>query len=136
MDKKKAGRRNLRTMVKAAAIAGAVIIAGSTACYTNPAFAEKIPILGSIFEQVEDNVLYSGKYSKEVHIKNLQTEETTLDGKIYSATSSGTTITASEIYSDGYSVYLTVKIESENGGFNSTTSHFTTRFGEKNAQSL
>lgn len=136
VDKKKAGRNTSRTMVKAAAIAGAVIIAGSTVCYTNPAFAAKIPILGSIFEQVEDNVSYSGKYSKDVDIKSLPTEETTLNGKIYSATSNGTTITASEIYSDGYSVYLTVKIESENGGFSNATSYFTTRFGEKKAQSL
>ena len=133
--------------MKVAAIAGAVVIGGAALCYTNPVIAAKVPIIGKIFEQVEDNVSYSGKYSKDKEVKTVQkkenqsaavdeAEEIKLKGKDYTATSNGTKISASEIYSDGYSVYLTVNIKSEKGGFNKAASYYTTRFGEKTAQSL
>ena len=36
---------------------------------------------------------------------------------VCTASDQGLTITASEVYSDGYSIYLAVEVESEEGGF-------------------
>lgn len=117
--------------VKAAAIAGAIVIGGTAFCYTNPVVAAKIPIIGKIFELVEDNVEFSGKY---VHKETLQDE--TKGSNVYTAESNGVTVKASEVYSDGYSVFLTTEIRVENGGMNNVESSYTSRFGKTKSQYL
>ena len=49
-------------IVLAAAVTAAVIGIGGLG-YFNPAFAAKIPLIGKIFEKIEDDVVYSGDYS-------------------------------------------------------------------------
>lgn len=115
----------------AAAVAAAVIGIGGLG-YFNPALAAKIPLIGKIFEKVEDDITYSGDYTensivltKEDHAGNLDTQE-------YSASDQGITLTASEVYCDGYSIFLTVNIEAEDADFTHIPEHYTGMYAEDN----
>ena len=128
-------KRTRRTWMKAAVVAGVVTVGGSLFCYHNPAIASHIPIIGNIFEQVENDVSYAGDYEKkEVLNGTTKTAEKDSDKAmqegVYTAKSKGITITASEVYCDGYSVYLTAKVEAEKGGFENIPEYYTRRFGE------
>ena len=67
----------------------------------NPAFASSIPLIGGIFEKLQDKINFSGNY------------------KDYSSNineishSNGTSVTISEALCDGESLYITYKIESK-----------------------
>lgn len=132
------------TMIKAAAIAGVLVTAAGVFSYTNPVAAAKLPLIGHIFAQVEDDMTYSGDYQNTTVLADetaqpaptQQKADTDKKTGVFTATDRGFTITASEVYSDGYSVYLAAKIESENGGFSSIPAHYTRRFEEKTSQSV
>lgn len=127
----RAGRKTSgNTWIKAAAVAGVLIAGVSMLAVSNPVAASKLPIIGRIFETVGDDVVYSGDYSA----KKVLQDESHPDPILVQ--DQGITITASEVYSDGYSVYLAAKIESEKGGFDQISSHYTRRFEEKTSQSI
>lgn len=135
----------------AAAAAGALLTCAGVLSYTNPAAASKIPIIGKIFEQVGNDVTYSGNYAKKEVLHNTAPEKSS-DSKnakqtpanadekapegVYSAENNGIAITASEVYCDGYSIYLTAQIDSKQGGFYNIPSHYTRRFGEKTSKTI
>lgn len=104
-------------MKLAASVAAAgVIFAGI--CYTNPVLAAKIPLIGKIFEKVQQETMFPGDYSQKAEILNSENEDGTENTKKeYTVEDSGLTFTASEIYCDGMSVFLTAEVQSEQGGF-------------------
>ena len=128
--------------MKAAAVAG--ILAAGTAVFgfADPVAASQLPIIGQIFERVAGNVTYSGDYTeKTVLQEDAQTPEAKeqtggKDESVYSASDNGITVTASEVYSDGYSIYLAVEVEAEEGSFSNIPSYYTRRFEEKASQML
>lgn len=123
---KQIGKRLKTWAVTAAAILAVFVIGGSIACYHNPVLASKFPLIGTIFWQVEDNVSYSGVYSNFEQLSDNNQKETAgeeMEQDLYCTSSNGIKITASEIYSDGFSVYITMKIESEAGGFETISSY-------------
>lgn len=123
-----------KTWIKAAAAVGILVACGGVFCYNNPVAASNLPIIGKIFEQVEEDVTYSGDYAKKEVLQDVIQVEDTAEKSVYTAKNKGITITASEVYCDGYSIYLTAKIESKKGGFNNIPSYFTRRFGDKTSQ--
>ena len=137
------------TAVKAAAAAGVLVAAATVFSFANPVAAAKLPLIGHIFEQVSGDATYSGDY-KNVTVLPDVPENTSADanqqrqadaaageeGGVYRAASNGVTVTASEIYSDGYSVYLTAEIKSEAGGFSHIPAHYTRQFEETTSQSI
>lgn len=103
--------------IKYAVSAAAVVIVGTTACCTNSALAAKIPFIGRIFEEVQQISTFSGKYDDKSTILTTEDVDTnTLSNSDYSVTSAGVTFTASEIYCDGLSLFLTAEIDVEQGG--------------------
>ena len=48
-----------------AVAAAAVLITGIVICYSNPALASKIPLIGRIFAKIEQEVPFSGNYSEK-----------------------------------------------------------------------
>ena len=110
--------------VAAAAVAAAVIGIGGLG-YFNPVLAAKIPLIGKIFEQVEDEIIYSGDYSDKGTILTNEDHAGNLDTSDYSVSEQGITLTASEVYCDGYSIFLTVNIESEDAEFTHIPEHYT-----------
>ena len=109
-----------KTFKYAAAAAALTMAAGITLCYSNPALAAKIPFIGKIFEEVEHEIPFSGDYSEKAGIL-AETAGKDEDGNPIAApgievSDGGITVTASEIYCDGLSVFLTAQIEAEQGG--------------------
>lgn len=134
-------------VMKAAVIAGVFAAAAGIFSCANPVAAAKLPLIGHIFDQVADSATYSGDYQNKTVLPETAGEGTPadtpesgtqagMDNGIYKATANGVTVTASEVYSDGYSVYLTAKIESGAGGFADIPAHYTRRFGETTSQSV
>ena len=110
--------------VLAAAVTAAVIGIGGLG-YFNPAFAAKIPLVGKIFEKIEDDVTYSGDYSEKGTVLTNEDHAGSLDTADFTVSDQGITLTASEVYCDGYSVFLTVNIESEDADFTHIPRHYT-----------
>lgn len=126
--------------IKAAALATAVLALGTGFCYVNPVLAEKIPIIGKIFEYVEEDITFSGSYKEKGSILTEEEQGTdeTADAS-YTVEDQGVEITASEIYCDGYSVFLTARVWVEKGGLLNIPAHYTSRFAgedETTAQSI
>lgn len=67
----------------------------------NPALASKIPIIGGVFENIQDNIGFSGDYSKYATSVN----QTVNSGDLG--------VTLSEVLCDGQSLYVTFKVESK-----------------------
>ena len=120
-DTKSLKRRSYKAVAGIAA-AGAVF---STICITNPALAEEIPLIGSVFARIGTSLGFAGDYEKYASKLEEQTEDTegvkTEDskGKIdredstYSKTSNGITITMNEVYCNDTALNLAFTVESE-----------------------
>lgn len=79
-------------------------------CYANPALASNLPIIGSIIQLIENKTEYPGSYDQMKPIT--KNEESLL-----STDDNGIKITASEVYSDGFSIYVTMQMESAKYNF-------------------
>lgn len=124
--RRKGNMRKFGKIGKAAAAAvAAVVIATLGLGYFNPALAAKIPLIGKIFEKVEDDITYSGDYTDKGTVLTNEDYAGNLDTPDYSVSDQGITLTASEIYCDGYSIFLTVNIESEEADFTHIPEHYT-----------
>ncbi len=110
--------------IAAAAAAAAVIGTLGLGCF-NPVLAAKIPLIGKIFEKVEDDATYSGDYTDKKTVLTNEDSAGNLDTSNYSVSDKGITLTASETYCDGYSIFLTVNIESEDADFTHIPKHYT-----------
>ena len=118
--------RRFDTIGKAVAVAVAVVVIGIGGLgYFNPALASKIPLIGKIFEKVEDDITYSGDYTEKKTILTNEDSSGNLDTSNYTVSDKGFTLTASEVYCDGYSIFLTVNIQSEDADFTHIPEHYT-----------
>ena len=114
---------------KAIAAAAAICIIGTGVLgYFNPVLAARIPLIGGIFEQIEDDIVYSGDYASKVSVLTSKDPAGNMDISPYSASDQGITLTATEVYCDGYSVFLTVNIEAEDADFSRIPKHYTLDF--------
>lgn len=104
-DKKERVRRSWQRQVAAATMA--IVISG-VFCYSHPALAAKIPLIGKIFERVEESVPFSGDYSEKA--ETLVTPEDVAESQMM-VTDAGISVTASEVYCDGVSVFLAAQVE-------------------------
>ena len=109
----------------AAAAAAAAVIGILGLGYFNPVLAAKIPLIGKIFEKVEDDATYSGNYTDKKTVLTKEDHTGKPDTSDYSVSDQGITLTASEVYCDGYSIFLTVNIESEDADFTHIPRHYT-----------
>jgi len=141
------GNKKSKTWLKVA-VGTTVILALSAKIYAdNPALAAKIPFIGKIFESVENDVTFSGDYKDKAQklipeTNGLNTEITKTNeinetisyaNTNYSAENNGVKVTASEVYSDGFSLFITFEVKSEKGGFEKMTAHYTSGYGDTTA---
>lgn len=87
--------------------AACVLLAFGILFVSNFAAASDLPIIGNIFKKVQNQVIYSGDYSNKKTV-NADKNETS----IYSAQDQDIKLTVSEVYSDGFSIFAAMKIES------------------------
>ncbi|NCB93384.1 MAG: DUF4179 domain-containing protein [Clostridia bacterium] len=115
----KSGEQKVRKKywMKYAASAAAMMIIGSGICFANPTLAAKIPFIGKIFEEVQQVSTFSGEYAHKAEILNTENGNTGEESNPeYTVENAGVTFSASEIYCDGLSVFLTAQIKVEQGG--------------------
>lgn len=121
------GSRVDRRGRKLTAAAAAVMVMGAVLFYANPALAAKIPFIGRIFREVENEVSFSGNYSERAGILAQMTDKS--EEMIASAgivrEDRGIKVTASEVYCDGLSIFLTAQVEAEQGGLKNIPGHYT-----------
>ena len=143
--KKSAGapkpHKKFKTVYKAALGMTAAAAVFSAVCITNPAFAENIPLVGNVFEQIGNSLGFYGDYSKYAKQltdstedaqyadseenqdisqnaktdqgENQDTADKTTDNESYSKTVNGTTVTLSEVYCNEVAMYLSMTIHTE-----------------------
>lgn len=91
----------------AVAVAAVVIEIGGLG-YFNPVLAAKIPLIGKIFEKVGDDIVYFGDYTDKETVLTSETHAGNLDTLDYSVSDKEITLTASEVYCNGYSLFLII----------------------------
>lgn len=124
--RRKDNMKKVNRIGKCVAAAVAVVVIGiGTLGYFNPVLAAKIPVIGKIFEKVEDDATYSGDYTNKKTVLTNEDHAGNLDTSDYTVSDKGIALTASEIYCDGYSIFLTVNIESEDADFTHIPKHYT-----------
>lgn len=120
-DMKKFGKMG---KVVAAAVTAAIIGIGGLG-YFHPVLAAKIPLIGKIFEKLEDDITYSGDYSNRGTVLTREDPAGSRNTSDYSISDQGITLTASEVFCDGYSMFLTVTVEFEQADFTHIPEHYT-----------
>ena len=92
--------------------AACVLLAFGVLFVSNFAAASNLPIIGNIFKKVQNQVIYSGDYRNQ-KIVNADKNE----NAIYSAQDQDIKLTVSEVYSDGFSIFATMKMEAQKYDF-------------------
>ena len=71
----------------------------------------------SDFTEVQQIVTFSGTFDDKAEVLNTEgSSEVEIQNPMYIAESDGITITASEVYCDGLSIFLTAEVNMEQGG--------------------
>lgn len=96
-------KRRVRRILTGCSAAVILAAAGIGFCAMNPVLAEQIPLIGHLFEKVEDKQIYSGNLSKDA--------EPVYEGNV--SETGGIKMTLSEIYCNTEAVNISVLIESE-----------------------
>ena len=129
---KKAPKEPYHWMKLGGRIAGGmatVLAVGFIFCAVNPVMAKNLPVVGGLFEMLQDNVSFFGDFSD--HATTLESvdttesdiegnssedteagQDTTKDDTAYTKTADGLTITCSEVYANSQAVYITMQFKS------------------------
>lgn len=96
---KKKRKMKLLSVCTAAAI---LLAAGAGICISNPVMASQIPLIGCLFDKVQDKQQYSGNYSKDAQpVKGTNVSE-----------AEGIKVTLSELYCNTEALNVSVLVES------------------------
>lgn len=103
--------------------AAAVFAVGLFFCISNPALAANLPLIGHIFEHMQDSFRFKGDYSQigesleddnvARQLENAASIEEMEQISEYTQTSDGLTVTLSEIYCNNQAIYVTLQMKSE-----------------------
>ena len=104
----------------------AVLAVGFVFCAINPVMAKNIPVVGGLFEILQDNVSFFGDFSDHATtleaVDGTKTDSSETDGAktdhtnndaIYTKTADGLTITCSEVYANSQAIYVTMQFKSD-----------------------
>lgn len=131
--------KKFKTVYKAALGMTAAAAVFSAAYITNPAFAENIPLVGNVFEQIGNSIGFSGDFSKYAtpleddntadnetqngaeqktfsnsdNTQNTAVEDGETTDRKWSQTYNGTTLTVSEVYCNDTALYISLVISME-----------------------
>ena len=98
----------------------AVLAISFVLCATDPVMAKNIPVVGGLFETLQDHVSFFGDFAD--HATTLESTESTekSDGTsagktdtTYTKTANGLTITCSEVFANSQAIYLTMQFKSD-----------------------
>lgn len=116
-------RRRFRRWTAGCGAAAAVFAGGAFFCVSYPSIAANIPLIGNIFERLQDGYGYQGDYvdvmdplEDEQVAEQLESAGNAQEMEAvseYTKTSDGLTVTFSEIYCNNQALYATVQLKSE-----------------------
>ena len=109
--KQKIKRTQWRRMIKGIGAVAAVFVIVIGFCMTNPVLAANIPLLGNVFERVQE-VFEFGRIPEEETLE-LLTEDSPIEENLYQVSDNGITVTYTEQYLSNQAIYIGVCIESE-----------------------
>ncbi|WP_334104126.1 DUF4179 domain-containing protein [Muricomes intestini] len=112
-------RKRLYSGLGAAAAVVCIIITLSGVLYVNPALARDIPLLGNIFgrlQSIRDESTYPDKDRTAYQNIEEHSKAVTEPGNV--AEDQGITVTVSDAYCDGYDLYFTVSLRTDNEELN------------------
>lgn len=133
--------RWMKPTAKACGAAAAALALGFLVCLTNPVLAKELPLVGSLFELLQNEVSFFGNFADKATVleepavqmqatddadaadgsadntdgstdNDASADGTAADG-VYTKTCDGLTITFSEVYANEQTIYLTMLAESE-----------------------
>ncbi len=130
--REKAHGWNWRKGVSAAAVMLAVVT--TVGCGT--ALAAGILFIGRIFEAIEQNVSFSGDYSGKAETLGASAADGSGSADGITVSDSGVSVTASEVYCDGLSVFLTAEVSTDNGGLKNIPSYYPSFDGSRTSEML
>ena len=106
---KAAPKKKFKIMYRAAFGMAATAAVFSVVCITNPAMADNIPVIGSVFREIGSSLGFAGDYEEYARPleEGVNTETAT------EQTFDGTTITLSEVYCNDTAMYISMLIKTE-----------------------
>ena len=124
--KEKLKRKKRRKIFFSTSAAAAVLLVFAGYCGANPAFAKELPLIGGIFQELQDKSRITGDWAQngENLSEHLETPEKSEEEILqemyekYGDEAGNIRITPVEVYCDGTSLYLTLRLENlEEKGF-------------------
>ena len=116
---KKASKDPYHWMKSGGRIAGgmaAVLAVGFVFCAINPVMAKNIPVVGGLFEILQDNVSFFGDFSDHATtleaVDGTKTDSSETDGAKTDHTNNDA-ITCSEVYANSQAIYVTMQFKSD-----------------------
>ncbi|MDE5864239.1 MAG: DUF4179 domain-containing protein, partial [Lachnospiraceae bacterium] len=115
-------QRNLKLWAFRGGAAAAACVCVIVFCMSNPSLAADLPLIGHIFEKMQDDFPYSGDYNgigeqlATEPVSDAQNAEETAgvaETSDYTQTANGVTVTLSEMYCNSQALYITVQIQSK-----------------------
>ena len=119
-------RKKRRKIIVSCCSAAAVFTAAFLFCVNNPVMAGNLPLIGHIFERMQEDYSYSGDFSKvaipletgdvENHNEepqNFEDSETTDNLSEYTQTVGDMTVTLSEVYCNEQALYISLMLTSK-----------------------
>lgn len=99
--------RKVKRIMITACSAAAILAIALIICLSNPVMAKNLPLVGGLFERLQNDVSYFGTFSDKSTVLEESTDIS------YSKTINGLTVTFSEVYADTESIYLTMMLKNE-----------------------
>lgn len=104
--------------------AAAVLLIAFVFYMTDPVMAKNIPVVGGLFETLQNNVSFFGDFADHATtleaVDGVETEENSQDSTAanaadtaYTKTADGLTITCSEVFANSQAVYMTMQFKSD-----------------------
>ena len=118
--------RWMKTGGKIAGGLAAVLAVGFIICVSDPVMARELPLVGRLFEKLQDNVSFFGNFADNASVleepeaatpgettpeETSSAETSPQENNLYTKTCDGLTITFSEIYANDQAIYLTMSAE-------------------------
>ena len=122
-EKPPASLRRMKVCSIGFASAAAVFLFACLFCISNPVMAKDLPLVGHLFERLQEQVSFFGNFSDvavSLEEKEPESDPAAATGSAVSATpaaftqtSDGLTVTLSEIYANQQAAYITMLMETE-----------------------
>lgn len=115
-EKKRGAGFARRKLIQGCAAAAACTAFFAGICAANPVWASELPVIGELFQLVEEKLSFSGDYDS--YMESVKTEgsseaDTDVANASQSASDQGITIKASEAYCNGTAMYVSFSMESQ-----------------------